>query len=112
MSARVTIVTEIRDQSVLLPVSAVRQLEGDWFVSVPHSSEDGGTSDSGRVFVAVGESDGQSVEIQSGIEAGAVVLIGADGAGIAFSATQQQTPSNPGFGAGPGGFGPVGGGRR
>ena len=112
MSARVTIVTEIREQSVLLPVSAVRQLEGDWFVSVPRSSEDGGTSDSGRVFVAVGESDGQSVEIQSGIEAGAVVLIGADGAGIAFSATQQQTPSNPGFGAGPGGFGPGGGGRR
>ena len=109
MSASVTILTEVREESVLVPVSAVRQLDGDWFVSVPGSAEGGFE----RVFVEVGESDGESVEIESGIEAGTTVLIGADGAGIAFSATQRLLQANPGFGPGQGGFGPGGaGGRR
>ncbi len=98
MSASVTILTEIREESVLLPVSAVRQLDGDWFVSIP--SRGVGEEDPGheRVFVEVGVSDGTSVEILGGIEAGAIVLIGADGAGIAFTATQQQPSALPGFG--------------
>ena len=113
MSARVTILTEIREESVLLPNSAVRQLDGQWFVSVPGPAGEEGEVSFSRVYVALGESDGQRVEIESGIEAGTVVLIGADGAGIAFSATQQQPLSNPGFGPNTGGFGPGGsGGRR
>ena len=106
MSASVTILTEIREESVLVPVSAVRQLDGDWFVSIP--SRGVGEEDPGheRIFVEVGVSDGTSVEILGGIEAGAIVLIGADGAGIAFTATQQQPSALPGFGE----FG--GGGRR
>ena len=110
MSARVTVLTEIREETVLLPNSAVRQLEGEWFVSVPAEAGEEGQINFSRVSVTIGETDGQRVEIQSGIEAGTVVLIGADGAGIAFSATQQQAPSNPGFGQG--GFGPGGGGGR
>ena len=112
MSARVTIVTEIREESVLVPVSAVRQLDGGWFVSVPAPAGDGLEGGPQRVFVEVGESDGENIEITGGIEAGTVLLIGADNAGIAFTATQQQRQANPGFGPGPGGFGPVGGGGR
>ena len=52
------------------------------------------------------------MEISGGLDAGAVLLIGADNAGIAFTATQQQPSANPGFGQGPGGFGPGGGGGR
>ncbi len=57
-----------------------------------------------------------NVEITSGLEAGAVLLIGADSAGVAFSATQrapqQQFPAfGPGGGFGGGGFG-GGGGRQ
>ena len=113
MSASVTILVEIREESVLLPVSALRQLDGDWFVSVPYPSLDETGGETGeafeRVFVEVGQSDGQNIEIESGIDAGAVVLIGADNAGIAFSATQQQPQGFPGFGPGQGGFGPPGG---
>ena len=112
MSASVTILTEIRDQAVLAPVSAVRQLDGRWFISVqaPPESEGETEGESGfeRVYVEVGESDGNQVEILSGIEAGAILLVGADNAGIAFSATLQQPQANPGFG----GFGPAGGGGR
>ena len=109
MSASVTILTEIREESVLVPVSAVRQLDGNWFVSVPDPTREDDEVQFKRVFVVVGESDGESVEIESGLEAGAVVLIGADAAGIAFSATQRQPSALPGFG----GFGPgSGGGRR
>ena len=112
MSANVTIVTEVREESVLVPVSAVRQLDGGWFVSVPAPAGDGLEGGPQRVFVEVGESDGENIEIPGGIEAGTVLLIGADNAGIAFTATQQQRQANPGFGPGPGGFGPVGGGGR
>ena len=112
MSASVTILTEIREESVLIPISAVRQLDGDWFVSVPGLGGDDSEAGLTRVFVAVGESDGESVEIESGIEAGTVVLIGADNAGVAFSATLQQPQGNPGLPPGFGGFGPGGGGGR
>ena len=97
---------------MLAPVSAVRQLDGAWFVSV---SDPSGVEDEDgfeRVFVEVGESDGTSVEILSGIDSGTVLLVGADNAGIAFSATLQQPQANPGFGPGQGGFGPGGGGGR
>ena len=106
MSASVTILTEVREEAVLVPVSAVRQVDGGWFVSVPADSAAG----SERASVEVGASDGTNVEILSGIDAGAVVLIGADNAGVAFSATQALPQANPGFGPGPGGFGPGGGG--
>ena len=106
MSASVTILTEIRDPSVLAPVSAVRQLDGAWFVSIPSPGVDGEGDGHERRFVEIGESDGRNVEIQSGIESGTVLLIGADGAGIAFTATQQQPSAPPGFG----GFGSPGGG--
>ena len=109
MSASVTILTEVREEAVLLPVSAVRQLDGAWFVAVPAPAVEGEPAGQERVFVEVGESDGTDVEIMSGLESGATVLIGADSAGIAFSATRQQ--SQPGFPPG-GGFGPGGGGGR
>ena len=106
MSASVTILTKIRDPAVLAPVSAVRQLDGQWFVSVQAPPESEGEIEGEtrfeRVYVEVGESDGNQVEILSGIEAGTILLVGADNAGIAFSATLQQPQANPGFG----GFGP------
>ena len=108
MSASVTILTEIREPALLVPVSAVRQLEGQWFVSVHAPSELEGETGFERAYVEVGESDGNQVEILSGIEAGTILLVGADNAGIAFSATLQQPQANPGFG----GFGPGGGGGR
>ena len=112
MSASVTILTEIREESVLVPISAVRQLDGAWFVSVPAPStgEEGVAYE--RVFVEVGESDGTNVEIAQGLEAGAVVLVGADTAGIAFSSSRQQLQSFTGLGTGQGDFGPGGGGGR
>ena len=114
MSADVTILTEVREQSVLAPISAVRQLDGEWFVTVPAAA--GGDAGAGfeRVTVEVGESDGVNVEITGGLEAGAVLLIGADSAGIAYSATRLQQPQ-PAFGfpqGPPGGFGGGGGGGR
>ena len=113
MSASVTILTEVRDESVLLPASAVRQLDGLWFVTVPAPAAGDAGPGFERVVVEIGESDGESVEIISGVADGTVVLIGADNSGVAFSATLQQPSSNPGFGPGQGGFGaPGGGGRR
>ena len=112
MSASVTVLTEVREESVLVPVSAVRQLDGEWFVSIPAQGREGVESGFERLFVEVGESDGQNVEIADGLENGAVVLIGADGAGVAFTATQAQPRANPEFGPGQGGFGPGGGGGR
>ncbi len=106
MSASVTILTEVREETVLAPTSAVRQLDGAWFVVIPAPGADGEEDGHERVFVEIGVSDGTNVEILSGIEAGMVVLIGADGAGIAFAATQQQPSALPGLG----GFGPAGGG--
>ena len=112
MSASVTILTEVRDEAVLAPVSAVRQLDGAWFVNVPAPPGDETGDEAGggsqRIFVEVGESDGVNVEIANGIEAGAILLIGADNAGIAFSATRQLPSADTGFG--PGGFGPGPGG--
>ena len=105
MSAGVTILTEVREQAVLAPASAVRQLDGEWFVTVPAAPVDGAGVGFERVTVEVGESDGTNVEITSGLEAGAMLLIGADSAGIAFSATQQQQQPGFGFGGGFGGFG-------
>ena len=35
MAACVTILTELREEAVLVPVGAVRQLDGVWFVAVP-----------------------------------------------------------------------------
>ncbi len=116
MSASVTILTELREPSVLVPVAAVRQLDGAWFVTVP-AGDAGDDEDAAHVFVRVtvevGESDGTSVEVTSGLEPGAVLLIGADGGGVAFSATQQQPdlpvfPGGGGFGGGFGGGGPGG----
>ncbi len=106
MSASVTILTEVRPPAVLVPVSAVRQLDGAWFVSIAAPASDEADAGFERAFVEVGESDGTQVEILSGIETGAMLLVGADNAGIAFSATLQQPQANPGFG----GFGPGGGG--
>ena len=105
LSASVTIITEVRDEAVLLPVSAVRQLDDAWFVSVPADGGEKMEPGHRRVFVEVGASDGASVEITGGLESGAVVLIGADNAGIAFSATQRLPQAAPGFptGGGPGG---------
>ena len=112
MSASVTILTEVRRPSVLVPVAAVRQLDGGWFVTVPSTVTDGTESGFERVTVEVGESDGVSVEITSGLEPGAVLLIGADSAGVAFSATQQRQLPQLDFGGGLPGFGgPEGGGR-
>ena len=116
MSASVTILTELREPTVLVPVAAVRQLDGAWFVTVPAggAGEEGAAIAFDRVTVEVGESDGTSVEITSGLEAGAVLLIGADGAGVAFNATQQEqsdllaVPRGGGLG---GGFGGGGAGR-
>ena len=111
MSASVTILKELREQAVLVPVSAVRQLNGAWFVTVPGPAADDageGVIAFERVTVEVGESDGTNVEILSGIEAGAVLLIGADNSGIAFSAQQQRQQPGGGFGGG----GPGGGGRQ
>ena len=113
MSASVTILTEMREESVLAPVSAVRQLDGQWFVSIPAAAAEGETAGFQRVFVEVGASDGENVEISNGLDAGAILLIGADNAGVAFTATLQQPGANQGFGFGPpGGFGPGGGGGR
>ena len=108
MSASVTIVTEVREEALLLPISAVRQLDGEWFVTVPGPAVDGPESGTERLFVEVGDSDGTSVEITGGLEAGAVVLIGADNVGVAYAATVQQPRAVPG--GGPGFFGPGGGG--
>ena len=115
MSASVTILTELREQAVLVPTSAVRQLDGAWFVTIPATDDgDGSGIAFERITVEVGGSDGTNVEITSGLEAGAVLLIGADSAGVAFSATQQQQQQLPqllafGFSGGGGG---LGGGRQ
>ncbi len=111
MSASVTVLTEQRPEAVLVPVTAVRQLDGAWFVTVPAPTAEDAAAFA-RVTVEVGVSDGVSVEITSGIEAGAALLIGADTSGIAFSATQQQALQLPGAGVdGRGQGGPAGGGR-
>ena len=117
MTASVTILTELREEAVLVPVAAVRQIDGAWFVAVPAAGGGTGGAMFERVAVEIGASDGTSVEVTSGLDAGAVLLIGADSAGVAFSATQlsaQQLPAGGGFGPGGafGGGGGAGGGGR
>jgi len=110
MSATVTILTELREEAVLIPVAAVRQIDGQWFVAVAPDPE-GAEFGFERVMVEVGESDGVNVEVTGGLQAGATVLIGADRAGIAYSATQQQQQPDIGFSFPPG-FSPPGFGGR
>ena len=54
MSGSVTILTEVREQSVLVPASAVRQLDGAWFVNVPAPSPSESQDGFERIFVKVG----------------------------------------------------------
>ncbi|MCE2526582.1 MAG: HlyD family efflux transporter periplasmic adaptor subunit [Actinomycetia bacterium] len=96
MSATVTILTELREESVLVPIAAVRQFEGEWFVAIPAATTVGAEPGFERVIVEVGESDGVNVEIISGLQAGDTILIGADNTGIAFSAARPQ--QQPDFG--------------
>ena len=98
MSATVTILTAVRDEAVLVSTSAVRQIDGAFYVAVP--TEDGGWE---RLAVQIGETDGTNVEILEGLEDGATLLIGADSEGIAYSATQLPgggTGGGPGAGGG------------
>ena len=104
MSADVTMLLDVRPQAVQVPTSAVRQLNGEFFVTVP-----AGEDLMERVMVTVGESDGAVVEILDGLVAGATVLIGADSEGVPFSATQIQDRQQ-GFGGGGGFRAPAGGG--
>ena len=83
MSATVVILTAVRDEAVLVSTSAVRQIDGAFYVAVP--TDDGGWE---RQPVQIGETDGTNVEILSGLEEGATMLIGVDSEGIAYSATQ------------------------
>ena len=107
MSASVTLLLDVRTESVLVPVSAVRQLGDDFFIVVP--AADDATE---RVTVTVGTNDGVSVEVLDGLAAGTTILIGADSAGVPFSATQQLQTTPQGFGDSRGGgfAGPGGGG--
>ncbi|MCY3734516.1 MAG: HlyD family efflux transporter periplasmic adaptor subunit [Chloroflexi bacterium] len=82
MTANVTFLTEIREQTVQVVVSAVRQIDGEFFVAVPSENLQGWE----RVAVQVGESDGERVEILDGLEAGQTLVLGVDTAGIAYAA--------------------------
>jgi macrolide-specific efflux system membrane fusion protein len=110
MSASVTVLVEQREEAVLVPNSAVRQLDGEYFVTVPGAEE----GEFERVTVTLGESDGTRVEILSGLEAGDTVLIGAATEGTPYTATTSGGTGQADF---PGGFtiiegaAPVGGGR-
>ena len=97
MRASSTILTQISEEAMLVPVSSVRQAinlagwnDGEFFVAVP---ADNGTTE--RVSVEIGSSDGVNVEILSGLQVGDTVLIGADSGGIAFSVTQQTQQQLP-----------------
>lgn len=82
MTANVTFLTEIREQTVQVVVSAVRQIDGEFFVAVPSENLQGWE----RVAVQVGESDGERVEILDGLEAGQTLVLGVDTEGIAYAA--------------------------
>ena len=82
MTANVTFLTEIREQTVQVLVSAVRQIDGEFFVAVPSDNLQGWE----RVAVQVGESDGERVEILDGLEAGQTLVLGVDTEGIAYAA--------------------------
>ncbi len=104
MSATIVLLTAVRDEAVLLSASAVRQIDGAFFVAVP--TQTGGWE---RIEVQIGDSDGTNVEILSGLAAGDVVLVGVDSEGIAYSATQLPVGGAAG-GFGSGGAGPPRGG--
>ena len=82
MTSNVTFLTEIREQTVQVIVSAVRQIDGEFFVAVPSENLQGWE----RVAVQVGESDGERVEILDGLEAGQTLVLGVDTEGIAYAA--------------------------
>ena len=63
------------------------------------ATADGGVE---QVAVVTGDSEGGSVEIVSGIEAGAIVLVGGDAPGVDFTPQADSTPAAGGFGGGPG----------
>ncbi|MCY4640925.1 MAG: hypothetical protein OXC94_11380, partial [Chloroflexi bacterium] len=116
-SGSATLLTEVRAQALLLPVAAVRQIDGSWFVAVPAPGAEAEGGEGPRPFerveVDVGASDGTLVEITRGLEEGAVVLLGADGEGVPYSATRLPEPAPGGAGGGffgGGGFGGGGGG--
>ena len=97
----------------LVSTSAVRQIDGAYFVAVPDDLDVWR-----RQPVQIGESDGTSVEILDGVAAGDTLLVGVDSEGIAFSATQLPgggtgggLPTPPGAGGAGGGAGGAGGGR-
>ena len=107
MSASVIILTAVRDEAVLVSTSAVRQIDGAFYVAIP--TEDGGWE---RLAVQIGETDGTNVEILSGLKEGATVLVGVDSEGIAYSATQLPGGgTGGGVRAGPPAGGAGGGGR-
>ena len=97
MSASVTVLVESRSDVLLIPTAAVRQQGGRLFVLV--ATADGGVE---QVAVVTGDSEGGSVEIVSGIEAGAIVLVGGDAPGVDFTPQADSTPAAGGFGGGPG----------
>jgi len=104
MSASVTVLTAIRDEAVLVPVAAVRLIDDVPSVRVP-----AGDGTSTRVEVTLGSSDGMQVEVLTGLDAGATVLVGAEMEGVPYTATTQSASSDvpPGgsfFGDGGGGF--------
>jgi multidrug efflux pump subunit AcrA (membrane-fusion protein) len=101
MSATVVILTAVREEAVLISTSAVRQIDGAFYVATPTEEESGWE----RVAVQIGETDGTNVEILEGLAEGETVLVGVDSVGIAYSATQL-----PGGGAGGAGLGGAGGG--
>jgi hypothetical protein len=82
MSASVTIITAIRDEAVQVAISAVRQIEGRFYVAIPSENLAGWE----RIEVEVGEADDTNVEILSGLDNGQVVLIGADTEGVSYAA--------------------------
>ncbi|MEZ4503438.1 MAG: HlyD family efflux transporter periplasmic adaptor subunit [Dehalococcoidia bacterium] len=88
MSASVTLLTEIRDEAVLVPVNAVRLIDDVPTVRIP---ADDGTST--RIEVTLGSSDGEQVEVLSGLEAGDIVLVGAETEGVPYTVTTQSSSS-------------------
>lgn len=82
MSASVTVITAIRDEAVHIAISAVRQIDGRFYVAIPSENLAGWE----RIEVEVGESDDSNVEILSGLDAGQVVLIGVDTEGVSYAA--------------------------
>ncbi len=107
MSASVQILLGVREDVLLVPAKAIRQQGSSSYVVV--EGEDGEFE---RLTVVTGESNGQQVEIVSGLEAGDVVWVGASAPGSGdFSlsnvdvqqADEQQFQGGGFFRGGPGG---------